>query len=222
MSDHPILEEATHEAVRWGVGSILVGVAGGLTIWKSKIIYFFKSRRLREEENSKSMASIATSLDNLAQQFKEERENNKKIADILQEGFKALMRSHLVSAKMAELALENSPIAMWRCNSDGEADWVNKACADYFELPIRDMLGKGWQAKVHPDHRHKVQEALNRTRKYHEPYNVGYSVRGKDHWKNSFASGTAIVDENNNLINIIGIIEPVETSYNDQHASSAA
>jgi len=194
-----------------------VGVCLTFTTLVFKPVRVFIAKRwnagkIERAESIAAMRSIADSLRTLANDFREKSAKDDQIIATIRDGFRALMDGHKINARMAELALESSPTPMWRCAANGDAEWVNLACANYFGLPVRDMLGSGWQARVHPDHRAKVREALNRTVMYHEPYNVEYAVRGEHEWKNSFASGKPILSEDGKtLLGILGIVEPVQT-----------
>jgi PAS domain S-box-containing protein len=208
-----ISDDATREAVKLGVGAVFLALATWAGIARKRILKWCNAGKIERAESVAAMRSIADSLQTLATDFREKSAKDDQIITTIRDGFRALLDGHRVNARMAELALESSPTAMWRCNPQGEAEWVNLACANYFGLPVRDMLGSGWQARVHPDHRGKVREALDRTIMYHEPYNVGYAVRTGTGWKNSFASGKPILSEDGKtLLGILGIVEPVDVT----------
>lgn len=217
MSDeNHIAQTATDEAVRTGVGigvgALLAALAAWATLARAKIARWWNASRIERTEAAAAMQSIADSLKTLASDFHEKGKRDDQIIATIREGFRALLDGHRVNAKMAELALESSPTPMWRCDPSGEAEWVNAACAAYFGMPVKDMLGNGWQARVHPEHRDRVRRALERTVMHKEPYNVEYAVRTDHGWRNSYASGQPIVSDDGTLLGIIGTVEPIPTT----------
>jgi PAS domain S-box-containing protein len=214
MSDeNHIGDAAVREGVAYGVGLLLSGIVAWMALARKRIAKWWNAGKVERAESAAAMRSIAESLKTLSADFREKSAKDDEIIATIRDGFRALLDGHRVNAKMAELALESSPTPMWRCDAEGNAEWVNPACATYFGLPVREMLGSGYQARIHPDHRRKVREALDRTIMYHEPYNVEYAVRGERSWKNSFASGKPILSEDGKtLLGIRGIVEPVDAT----------
>ncbi len=214
MSDENHIASAASDEVTRGIAAAaLSAVIAAVIAWRKRVLAWWNAGKVERAESAAAMRSIADSLKTLANDFREKSAKDDQIITTIRDGFRALLDGHRVNAKMAELALESSPTPMWRCDAKGDAEWVNLACANYFGLPVLDMLGSGWQARIHPDHRGKVREALDRTVMYHEPYNVGYAVRSEGGWKNSFASGKPILSEDGKtLLGILGIVEPVDTT----------
>lgn len=221
MSDERNFSDtATHETIKFGVALALTGLLAWAALARRRISLWWNAGKIERAKNAEVLAafmaearSMAESLKALATDFREKAAKDDQIITTIRDGFRVLMDGHRVNGRMAELALESSSTPMWRCDPKGDAEWVNLACANYFGLPVRDMLGSGWQARVHPDHRKKVREALDRTIMYHEPYSVGYAVRDEHGWKNSFASGKPILSEDGKtLLGILGIVEPVDTT----------
>jgi len=210
MSDESHLSnDATREAVKLSVGAVFLALVTWAGIARKRIAKRWNAGKIERAESVAAMQSIADSLKTLANDFREKSAKDDQIIETIRDGFRALLDSHRVNARMAELALESSPTPMWRCNSHGEAEWVNLACAAYFGMPAADMLGNGWQAKIHPEHREKVRRALERTVMHKEPYNVEYAVRGEHGWKNSYASGQPIISDDGTLLGILGTVERV-------------
>jgi PAS domain S-box-containing protein len=204
-------DEAVRTGVGIGVGATLAALAAWAAIARKRIVRWWNAGKIERAETAAAMQSIAESLKTLANDFREKSKRDDQIIATIREGFRALLDGHRINARMAEMALETSPTPMWRCDANGEAAWVNAACAAYFGMPVKDMLGNGWQARVHPEHRDRLRRALERTVMHKEPYNVEYGVRTDHGWRNSYASGMPIISEDGTLLGILGTVEPIPT-----------
>lgn len=220
--DRQIFDTVTQEATKFSVAAVLTVLFAWAALQRKRLAKWWNRDKEAFREAVSAWRSIADSLAQFTVEFREHKRQNDEIVCTMKDCVRALLNGQKVNAQMSELALENSPVPMWRCSATGKADWVNPACAKYFGLPIKDMLGAGWQSVVHPEHHDRIHRALERTALRHEPYNVEYAVRTPSGWKNTYASGKAILSEDGKtLLNIIGTVEPVHTQKDREEAEAA-
>ncbi|MGN6544765.1 MAG: PAS domain-containing protein, partial [Aureliella sp.] len=58
---------------------------------------------------------------------------------------------HGISSEYARVMAESLPHLVWVSRPDGEMEYLNRRCLEYFKLPMADLLGWDWARVVHPD-----------------------------------------------------------------------
>lgn len=75
---------------------------------------------------------------------------------------------------------EAIPVQIWTATPDGALDYVTQRVADYFGMPVSQLLGEGWQNVIHPDDLPVAAEHWARALRTGEPYEVEFRLRAGD------------------------------------------
>ncbi len=76
--------------------------------------------------------------------------------------------------------LESIPGMVFTTRPDGYCDYQNQQWVDYTGIPMREHLGDGWNALLHPDDRPRALAAWRDAVAERAPYDLEYRVRRHD------------------------------------------
>lgn len=76
--------------------------------------------------------------------------------------------------------LESIPGMVFTTRPDGYCDYQNQQWVDYTGIPMREHLGDGWNALLHPDDRPRALAAWREAVAERAPYDLEYRVRRHD------------------------------------------
>jgi PAS domain S-box-containing protein len=101
---------------------------------------------------------------------------------------------------------ENVPSLLWRTDSHGRLEYVNKRTEDYTGLRLDDLIASGWLHVVHPDDSTSTikgwQDCLDGGR----PYDSVHRLRAADNTYRWFqCKGTPMRDAHGNIVNWYGL-----------------
>jgi PAS domain S-box-containing protein len=100
-------------------------------------------------------------------------------------------REALQAAEQAREALRESearfrfmaealPVQVWTALPDGRLDFVTNQVADYFGVPMDQVISDGWRDVVHPEDLPGVAERWMHSLSTGEPYKVEFRLRAAD------------------------------------------
>jgi PAS domain S-box-containing protein len=81
--------------------------------------------------------------------------------------------------KFHEMA-ETVPDILFTNNADGRTDYTNQRYYDYTGLPKGGAEGLGWMAALHPEDAHHAREAVKRSVRNGQPFELEYRLRAAD------------------------------------------
>jgi len=115
------------------------------------------------------------------------------------------------SEEQFKILAESSPVGIFRTDSEGDCNYVNKKWCDFSGRTIDEAMGKGWVNSIHPDDRELVNtewsNSVSQQRDFHLEYRM---VRpdGKVNWL--IGNATSLKSsETEGVIGYIGTISDV-------------
>ena len=85
------------------------------------------------------------------------------------------------SEERFRLMTEAIPQQVWTAQPDGSLDYVNQRVIEYFERPLEDLIGHGWQEFLHPDDLPVCLMRWEEALRTNQPYDIEFRLRrGKD------------------------------------------
>ena len=109
--------------------------------------------------------------------------------------------------KSVDIILQIQNIARYDCTPDGNCLSVNEIWSKWTGISEKDALGQGWVISIHEDDRHRVcaewDEAIAHKRPFVSKFRYKHAYTGIV--INVISNSHNIVDENGELIYIIGI-----------------
>ncbi|WP_341315370.1 PAS domain-containing protein [Paraburkholderia sp. IMGN_8] len=101
---------------------------------------------------------------------------------------------------------ENVPSLLWRTDSHGRLEYVNKRTEDYTGLPLDDLIANGWLHLVHPDDSASTTEAWRDSLNSGKPYDRVHRLRAADNTYRWFqCKGASMRDANGDVVNWYGL-----------------
>lgn len=82
-------------------------------------------------------------------------------------------------AKFRQMA-ETIPVQVWTAQPDGLLDFVTLRTADFFGVPVQNLLGNGWANIVHPEDGERAASRWKQSLETGEPYEVEFRIRSRD------------------------------------------
>jgi len=76
--------------------------------------------------------------------------------------------------------IDTIPALAWTCQPDGAAEFLNRRWLDYTGCSLREALGWGWKAAIHPDDLEELMNAWLRPLDPGEPGEVEARLRRFD------------------------------------------
>jgi PAS domain S-box-containing protein len=118
---------------------------------------------------------------------------------------KEIEKEYRKSEELYRLLIENQNDLVVKVNPQGEFLYVSPSYCKYFNLSEEELLGKSFLPLVHEDDREPTSQAMKSL--YQEPYNcyVEQRVMVGNNWRWLAWVDTSILDENNNVIEIVGV-----------------
>ncbi|KAA1011314.1 PAS domain-containing protein [Paraburkholderia panacisoli] len=102
---------------------------------------------------------------------------------------------------------ENVPSLLWRTDSQGRLEYVNKRAEDYTGLRLDELISHGWLHLVHPDDFASTMEAWQGSLESGRPYDWVYRFRAADNTYRWFQSkGIPMRDANGDTVNWYGLL----------------
>jgi PAS domain S-box-containing protein len=98
------------------------------------------------------------------------------------------------------------PMLVWIQNAAGEVEWGNRACIEFMGMPLEEMDGRQWLARLHPEDLGRFAAARERALATGDPLEVEYRVRDADNeyrWMTS--SARPLLDAKGNIIQWLGV-----------------
>jgi len=115
--------------------------------------------------------------------------------------------------------LESIPGMVFTTRPDGYCDYQSRQWVEYTGVPMKDMLGDGWNRLLHPDDRAGAYQAWQAALADLAPYDLEYRVRRYDGLYEWFkARGQPIHDAEGNVVRWFG----VAANVNDLKKTEAA
>ena len=114
------------------------------------------------------------------------------------------------SEQRFKVLTENSPVGIFRTDSEGLTTYVNPRWSEISGLSAQEAMGEGWLAAVHPDDREKLSVTWKQATMDHKISVSEYRFILKDgtiHW----VLGQAVPkkDQENNIVGYIGTITDI-------------
>ena len=101
---------------------------------------------------------------------------------------------------------ETVPSLLWRANSHGRLEYVNKRTEDYTGLRLDDLIANGWLHLVHPDDSASTIEAWRDSLDSGKPYDCVLRLRSADNTYRWFqCKGTPMRDAHGDIVNWYGL-----------------
>jgi PAS domain S-box-containing protein len=101
---------------------------------------------------------------------------------------------------------ENVPSLLWRTDSHGRVEYVNKRTEEYTGLRLDDLIANGWLHLVHPDDSASTIEAWQDSLDSGRPYDSVHRLRAADNTYRWFqCKGTPMRDANGDIVNWYGL-----------------
>jgi PAS domain S-box-containing protein len=101
---------------------------------------------------------------------------------------------------------ENVPGLLWRTDSHGRPEYVNKRTEDYTGLQLNDFIANGWYHLVHPDDSASTIEAWQDSIDSGRPYDRVHRFRAGDNTYRWFhCKATPMRDANGDIVNWYGL-----------------
>ena len=101
---------------------------------------------------------------------------------------------------------ETVPGLLWRTDSRGRLEYVNKRTEDYTGLPLDDLRANGWHHLVHPDDSASTIEAWQDCLDSGSPYDCVFRLRAADNTYRWFqCKGIPVRDANGDIVNWYGL-----------------
>lgn len=114
---------------------------------------------------------------------------------------------------------ETVPSLLWRMDSLGCLEYVNKRAEDYTGLQLDDLIAKGWLHLVHPDDSASTMEAWQDSLYSGKPYDWVHRLRGADNTYRWFqCKGTPMRDANGDIVNWYGLSTDIHERQLSQEA----
>ncbi|MFM0726909.1 PAS domain-containing protein [Paraburkholderia strydomiana] len=102
---------------------------------------------------------------------------------------------------------ENVPSLLWRADSHGRLEYVNKRAEAYTGLRVDELISHGWLHLVHPDDCASTVEAWQESLESGRPYDSVYRLRAADSTYRWFQSkGILMRDVNGDAVNWYGLL----------------
>ena len=101
----------------------------------------------------------------------------------------------------------NAPAAIYQADSDGICNYVNEEWLKYSGQTFKEAIGTGWTKAIHPDDRHTVIDAWQKSIDTNEDFKIDFRLlneKGEITWLS--AKSVGLLDENNVLYAYIGIL----------------
>jgi len=182
---------------------IFISVEGGLV---NKIKAFglggvdFITKPFESEE---VLARVTTHLSLLKAQ-KEIKEKNLQLQQEITER-KQAEESLRKSEEKYRLLIENQTDLVVKVDTEGRFQFVSPSYCEMFGKTEKELLGQAFMPLVHEDDRELTAKAMENL--YDKPYTAYHEQRAmtKDGWRWLAWADKAILDENNNVISIIGV-----------------
>lgn len=119
--------------------------------------------------------------------------------------------SHTNNFKL-KILLDNLPIPLFECSTDGECIWTNKALQNLFKANPENMLGGKWLEHLHPDDIEptyaKWGSSLSSGTPYKARYRVLDSTTGDITYCEAFAD--PIKDEKGEILSMLGSVRIIK------------
>jgi PAS domain S-box-containing protein len=101
---------------------------------------------------------------------------------------------------------ETVPSLLWRTDSHGRLEYVNKRTEDYTGLRLDDLAANGWLHLVHPDDSASTIAAWHNSLDSGRPYDWVYRLRAADSTYRWFqCKGAPMRDANGHIVNWYGL-----------------
>jgi len=101
---------------------------------------------------------------------------------------------------------ENVPSLLWRTDSHGRVEYVNKRTEEYTGLRLDDLIANGWLHLVHPDDSASTIEAWQDSLDSGRLYDSVHRLRAADNTYRWFqCKGTPMRDANGDIVNWYGL-----------------
>jgi PAS domain S-box-containing protein len=101
---------------------------------------------------------------------------------------------------------ETVPSLLWRTDSHGRLEYVNKRTEDYTGLRLDDLIANGWLHLVHPDDSASTIEAWQDSLDSGRPYDRVHRLRAADNTYRWFqCKGAPMRDTNGDIVNWYGL-----------------
>jgi PAS domain S-box-containing protein len=101
---------------------------------------------------------------------------------------------------------ETVPSLLWRADSHGRLEYVNKRTEDYTGLRLDDLIANGWLHLVHPDDSASTIEAWRDSLDSGRPYDCVLRLRSTDNTYRWFqCKGTPMRDAHGDIVNWYGL-----------------
>jgi PAS domain S-box-containing protein len=140
----------------------------------------------------------------------------------------------VTGSKAAEAAIRESetrfrfladtvPQQVWTAQPDGALDYVNQRAIKYFGQGAQQIIGRGWQAVLHPDDLAPCLQRWGHSLTTGEAYNVQFRLRRSDgayRWHLGLA--LPLRDENGTIVQWFGTNTDIEEAWQARRASEEA
>ena len=109
------------------------------------------------------------------------------------------------SEEKYRLLIENQSDLVVKVDTEGKFQFVSPSYCEIFGMTNEELLGKKFMSHVHEDDRDSTAKAMETL--YHPPHTAYMEQRAmtKDGWKWLSWMDTAVLDENKNVVSIIGV-----------------
>jgi PAS domain S-box-containing protein len=142
-----------------------------------------------------------------------------------------IVGTDVTEQKRAEEALRHSearfrtmaealPQQVWTACQDGDLDYVNQRCLEYFGASPESLTGSNWQQGVHPDDLPECMRRWAAARATGEPYRMEFRLRrASDHsYRWHVAQALPLLDSDRRIVKWIGTNTDVHDAKTTQEA----
>jgi PAS domain S-box-containing protein len=114
------------------------------------------------------------------------------------------------------------PGLLWRTDSHGYLEYVNRRAEDYTGLRLDELIANGWLSLVHPDDVASTSKAWRDSLDTGKPYDWVCRFRAADNTYRWFqCKGTPMRDANGNIVNWFGLLTDIHVRQLAQEALRA-